>query len=135
LSRWQLLAWLLQSLLRNLVRSPLTRFPGPPHWALSRIPSQLSVLCGRTHLDVTALHARYGPVVRIGPNELAFNTLDAFCDIYGVWSGYGSFVKDRSHYVLPLNGVDHLVSAVDDGVHARQRKLLACAFAERVLRE
>lgn len=89
---------------------------------------------GRTHLDITGLHARYGPVVRIGPNELAFNSPEAFRDIYGARPGHESFAKDRSHYVLPPNGVDHLVSAVNDATHARQRKLLAYAFSERSLR-
>jgi cytochrome P450 len=132
---WQIIVWFLQTIIYTLVRSPLARFPGPKLWALSRIPSQLSVLRGRTHLDITALHARYGPVVRIGPNELAFNSPEAFRDIYGARPGHGSFAKDRSHYVLPPNGVDHLVSAVDDTVHARHRKLLAYAFSDRSLRE
>ncbi len=135
LSSWQVVVWMLHSVLRNLVWSPLARFPGPKLWAVSRIPSQLSVLRGRTHLDITALHARYGPVVRIGPNELAFNSPEAFRDIYGARPGHASFAKDRSHYVLPPNGVDHLVSAVDDASHARQRKLLANAFSERSLRD
>lgn len=80
------------------------------------------------------MHERYGPVVRISPNELAFNTAQAFRDIYG-WRPGGCFAKDRSHYLPPANGVDHLVCAVDNGVHARQRRLLAHAFSERALRD
>lgn len=95
---------------------------------------QLSVLRGYNHLDVAALHETYGPVVRISPNELAFNTSKAFQDIYGARSG-GCFLKDRSHYLPPANGVDHLVCAVDHSVHARQRKLLVHAFSDRALRE
>jgi cytochrome P450 len=118
----------------ELYLSPLSRFPGPKLWAISRIPGQLSVLRGRNHLDILALHERYGPVVRISPNELAFNTAQAFRDIYGVRPG-GCFAKDRSHYLPPANGVDHLVCAVDNAVHARQRRLLAHAFSERALRD
>ncbi|KAJ5818157.1 hypothetical protein N7474_003748 [Penicillium riverlandense] len=122
------------SITYQLCWSPLRRFPGPKVWAISRIPSQLSVLRGHTHLDITALHHRYGPVVRISPNELAFNTTQAFRDIYGARPG-GCFAKDRSHYLPPANGVDHLVCAVDNAVHARQRRLLAHAFSERALRD
>ncbi|KAJ5626159.1 hypothetical protein N7510_002468 [Penicillium lagena] len=122
------------SIVYQLCWSSLRRFPGPKLWAISRIPSQLSVLRGHTHLDVTALHHRYGPVVRISPNELAFNTTQAFRDIYGARPG-GCFAKDRSHYLPPANGVDHLVCAVDNAVHARQRRLLAHAFSERALRD
>ncbi|KAJ5114520.1 hypothetical protein NUU61_000279 [Penicillium alfredii] len=130
----QVLLWLAYGAFYQLWWSPLRRFPGPWLWAVSRIPSQLSVLSGHTHLDITALHCRYGPVVRISPNELAFNTAQAFRDIYGARPG-GCFPKDRSHYLPPANGVDHLVCAVDNGVHARQRRLLAHAFSERALRD
>jgi cytochrome P450 len=85
-------------------------------------------------LDVLALYEQYGPVVRISPNELAFNTPQAFRDIYGARTG-GCFAKDRSHYLPPANGVDHLVCAVDNAVHARQRRLLAHAFSDRALRD
>lgn len=72
--------------------------------------------------------------MRIGPNELAFNTAQAFRDIYGSRPG-GCFPKDRSHYEPPANGVDHLVCAVDNANHARQRRLLAHAFSDKALRD
>ena len=74
-------------------------------------------------------------MVRIGPNELALNSPQAFQDIYGFRRGNKSFAKDRSHYVLPQNGVDHIVSAIDDAGHRRQRSLLSHAFSERSLRD
>lgn len=92
------------------------------------------MLRGHNHLDITKLHEHYGPVLRISPNELAFNTPQAFRDIYGARPG-GCFAKDRSHYLPPANGVDHLVCAVDNAAHARQRRLLAHAFSERALRD
>lgn len=122
------------SIIYELYCSPLRHFPGPKLWAISRIPEQLSVLRGHNHLDITALHEQYGSVVRLSPNELAFNTPQAFRDIYGFRPG-GCFPKDRSRYLPPANGVDHLVCAVDNGVHARQRRLLAHAFSERALRD
>ncbi|KAJ6103326.1 hypothetical protein N7486_005753 [Penicillium sp. IBT 16267x] len=128
------LCWLVKSIVHELYFSPLRRFPGPRSWAISRIPLQISVLRGHNHLDITALHDQYGPVVRISPEELAFNTPQAFRDIYGARPG-GCFPKDPSHYFPPPNGVDHLVCAIDHGVHARQRRLLAHAFSDRALRD
>lgn len=92
------------------------------------------MLRGYSHLDVTALHERYGPAIRIGPNELAFNTPQAFRDIYGTRSGK-CFPKARSFYPLPINGVEPVSVAVEDDVHARQRKLLSYGFSDRALRE
>lgn len=114
--------------------SPLRHFPGPKLWAISRIPSNLSVISGHNHLDILALHKKYGPILRLGPNELAFNTAEAFRDIYGARPG-GCFPKNRSNYIAPANGVDHLVCAVDHATHARQKRLLAHAFSEKALRD
>ncbi|GAD91552.1 hypothetical protein PVAR5_0124 [Paecilomyces variotii No. 5] len=123
------------NIINNLFLSPLSRFPGPKLWAISRIPSQLSVLRGHSHLDISRLHEVYGPVVRIGPNELVFNTPAAFRDIYGSRPGQRTFLKDRNHYLPPANGVDHLLCAVESGVHARQRRLLSYAFSDRALKD
>ncbi|KAJ5555406.1 hypothetical protein N7535_007841 [Penicillium sp. DV-2018c] len=129
-----LVLWVTYSIVYAFYLSPLRSFPGPKLWAISRIPSNASVLRGHNHLDILALHKQYGPILRIGPNELAFNTPQAFRDIYGGKGGV-CFPKDRSHYEPPANGVDHLVCAVDNATHARQRRLLAHAFSEKALRD
>ncbi|KAF2136205.1 uncharacterized protein K452DRAFT_322568 [Aplosporella prunicola CBS 121167] len=129
------LTWLVYGIAYDLFLSPLSRFPGPRLWAISRIPSQLSIVRGHHHLDVLALHDKYGPVVRIGPAELAFNTAEAFRDIYGPRPEHERCVKERSHYGPQINGADHLSTAVDDAVHSRQRRLLSHAFSERALKE
>ncbi|KAI2709931.1 hypothetical protein DTO006G1_9212 [Penicillium roqueforti] len=129
-----LLLWVTYSIIYTFCWSPLRHFPGPKLWAISRIPSNVSILRGRNHLDILALHKQYGPILRIGPNELAFNTAQAFRDIYGARPG-GCFPKNRSQYVAPANGVDHLVCAVDNATHARQKRLLAHAFSEKALRD
>jgi cytochrome P450 len=90
------------------------------------------VLRGHSHLDAAALHDRYGPVVRIGPNELSFITAQAFRDIYGLGS---RFTKYKPRYITPVNGVDHLINIVVDADHARHRRLLSHAFSERALRD
>ncbi|CAI7589384.1 unnamed protein product [Penicillium glandicola] len=129
-----LLLWVTYSVIYAFCWSPLRHFPGPKLWAISRIPSNVSVLRGRNHLEILALHKKYGPILRLGPNELAFNTPQAFRDIYGARPG-GCFPKNRSQYVAPANGVDHLVCAVDNVTHARQKRLLSHAFSEKALRD
>jgi hypothetical protein len=133
-SLMQVIIWLLYIVIHNLILSPLSHFPGPKLWAVSRIPSQISILRGHPHLDVLALHERYGPVVRIAPDALSFSTAQAFRDIYCLRPGHQTFLKDRTEYVLPPNGVANLVSALDDASHARQRRLMATAFSERSIK-
>ncbi|KAK3366260.1 cytochrome P450 [Lasiosphaeria ovina] len=54
--------------------SPLSKFPGPTFAAITKLHEAYHVLVRNDWLDdLEALHRRYGPVVRIGPNELHFN--------------------------------------------------------------
>ncbi|RAQ41967.1 sterigmatocystin biosynthesis P450 monooxygenase stcL [Aspergillus flavus] len=120
----------------NLCLSPLSSFPGPRLWAVSNIPRQLSILGGRSHLKMLALHHRYGPVVRVGPSELSFNSPQGFRDIYGFRRGQPQFQKDPKMYGSPLTGISNSIGGhVDSDTHSRHRRLLSHSFSERSLRE
>ncbi|KAL3477270.1 cytochrome P450 [Aspergillus californicus] len=116
---------------------PLSRFPGPRRNAISSLPSIYSLLRGRLGFDTKQLHDKYGPVVRVSPNELAFNSAQAWEDIYGFKThGRKNFHKDPIHVgsVDPLPGASTLTMS-DDTNHARQRRALAHSFSERALKE
>lgn len=87
----------------------------------------------------TALHERYGPVVRISPTELSFSSGQAFKDIYGVRttaSGVKRTIpKDPALYQPTVNGSCHVNTTIDDDDHARQRRILAPSFSDKSLRE
>ncbi|RMZ85397.1 hypothetical protein DV737_g734, partial [Chaetothyriales sp. CBS 132003] len=57
------------------------------------------------------LHNKYGPIVRTGPSELAFFTPEGFKDIYTERIGHKLALKHRSHYPLPPNAADNIVTA------------------------
>lgn len=57
----------------NIFFHPLRSFPGPITHAASRIPYCIYLCTGRHPFHVHSLHARYGPVVRIAPDELAIS--------------------------------------------------------------
>ena len=79
---------------------------------------------GRVHEKIDELHKQYGPAVRIAPDELCFFTAQSIKDIYSR-AGPGTPQKSRVHYQTPINGVDHVTTALDDSVHKRQRSLIA----------
>ncbi|KAF4624905.1 hypothetical protein G7Y89_g13264 [Cudoniella acicularis] len=56
----------------NLCLHPLSNFPGPRRWAISRLPYTRALWQGRLHIKIKEIHDRYGPVVRIAPDELSF---------------------------------------------------------------
>lgn len=67
---------------------PLAKFPGPKLNAVSALPSIFSLLRGRLPLDNKKLHDYYkSSVIRVSPNELAFNSAQAWEDIYGFKKG------------------------------------------------
>jgi cytochrome P450 len=85
---------------------------------------------------VKAAHDRYGSVVRISPNELAFDNESAWKDIYGSRPGHKNFHKDPIHVgsIQSLPGVSTITMA-NDADHARQRRALSHAFSTKALLE
>ena len=64
---------------------PLAQIPGPKIAAISSFWHAYNARNGRmAHLGKT-LHRRYGPVVRVGPNEVWFDTQEAFHAIYSMY--------------------------------------------------
>ncbi|KAL4897375.1 cytochrome P450 [Aspergillus ambiguus] len=66
----------------NLYFHPLARFPGPSLWCASRIPFLWKMLRGELPRKIKAYHDKYGPVVRVAPDELSFDDPAAWKDIY-----------------------------------------------------
>lgn len=82
---------------------PLSHVPGPRLAALSNAWYAYQVRNGRMlHLGTT-LHRKYGPVVRVGPNELWFNGKDAFRLIYSPTAGY-----DKSNFYRTSSSLSFL---------------------------
>lgn len=117
---------------------PLAKFPGPRLNAISALPSIRSLLRGRLPLDNKKLHDYYkSPVIRVSPNELAFNSAQAWEDIYGFKKlPRKNFHKDPIHVgsVDPLPGASTLTMSDDDN-HARQRRALSHSFSTIALVE
>lgn len=84
------------------------------------------------HLLVFTDHI-IGDVVRIGPNELSFNTPKALKDIYShATKGQKKFLK--SDFYDFAHGRPDIVAARDPVEHAVQRRQLAHAFSTKSLR-
>lgn len=73
---------LLTVALYRLFFHPLARVPGPKLAAVSSLWHAFHARNGRMVFLGKTLHARYGPVVRVGPNEVWMNSESAFKAIY-----------------------------------------------------
>ncbi|KAG5746788.1 hypothetical protein H9Q72_003859 [Fusarium xylarioides] len=67
---------------------PLARIPGPRLAAISSFWHAYNARMGRMAYIGKTLHRKYGPVVRVGPNEVWLNSKEAFHAIYSSGSGY-----------------------------------------------
>ena len=68
--------------------SPLRNIPGPWHTRFTNLKLKIAVITGKRLHYVHDLQARYGPMVRISPTEIAVNYAEAFREIHGIGSGF-----------------------------------------------
>ncbi|KAK3044115.1 hypothetical protein LTS18_002142, partial [Coniosporium uncinatum] len=81
------------------------------------------------------LHDKYGPVVRTAPNELSFNSVSSWQDIYGFRVGHKPFIKSEFYDGGSFADQAHsIVSERDPVVHGKMRKYLSHAFSDRSLK-
>lgn len=83
------------------------------------------------------LHAKYGPVVRLSPNEVSFISGEtAWQDIYGFrtgkMKGQANMQKNPAWYAQPPTGSSHIIVANDED-HSRYRRTFSHAFSEKAL--
>lgn len=107
-------------LLYNRYASPLHKYPGPLLASATRLWKLLSTATTRTHLDHIALHRRYGPIVRIAPNEVSLSSPEA---ARTVLSAGKRFHKTDFYAVFPPPENPDIFTEVREEVHARKKKV------------
>ncbi|KAI1411113.1 cytochrome P450 [Hypoxylon sp. FL1857] len=118
----------------NLFLHPLRNYPGPLAARATRLWRARKILSGDLPQTVKKLHDKYGPVVRVAPDELSFVESQAWKDIYGHHGSY-EMAKDPKFYrLLGKHAPDTIVSA-DREHHSMLRRQLAHGFSERSMRE
>lgn len=121
----------------NLYFHPLARFPGPIVWRATRLAYVVQMNRGRLAFDLLDLYTKYGSILRIAPNDLAFSEPDAWKDIYGhrVGAAQGAEEMDKYHTFYRTRGEVLSISSLNHEYHGRLRRQLAHGFSERALCE
>ncbi|CAN9255750.1 unnamed protein product [Alternaria alternata] len=114
---------------------PLAHVPGPFLAKFSPIWGMRALYRMKFNSDLQALHNRYGPVVRIAPNEVSFATFEAETTIYakqedGRFSKAGTFLTLFSDLVL---NAPTLITIPDPALHKRLHKVIQQAFTPQAL--
>lgn len=90
---------------------------------------------GTLPFDMLDLHKKYGPVVRIAPNELAFADPAAWNDIQGHRTkGQLEFEKAQLFY-RPIETMEIDIISADRTEHGLLRRTLSHGFSDKSLRE
>jgi hypothetical protein len=100
--------------------------PGPRVYILTKWRLAYDDWKGIRTKTIYQLHQKYGPVVRIGPNELSFNSLSALKTIYGAGSG---FERTSFYRMFDVYGHQNLFTFASVKAHSERKKLLNHAYS------
>lgn len=118
----------------NVYLHPLRRYPGPKLYASLIIPITRQRIRGQALKVVTALHKKYGPVVRLAPNELSYIDAQAWKDVYGHRKpGQPVWRKDPAQAGPEEAGVPGIFRS-EGQEHTQLKKVFNHAFSDKALR-
>lgn len=106
--------------------NPLYKYPGPFLASISRSWKVLSTASGHTEHDFIAMHEKYGPVVRIAPDELSFASPQAGRDIMTAGKG---FHKTDFYGVFPPPENPDIFTETREHVHAQKKRVAATPYS------
>ncbi len=109
---------------------PISKFKGPFLWTTFRFPFIKALTSGSLPHRISELHAEYGPIVRVAPDELSFTDPVAWRDIHAKNLLRAPQYSNKP----PGKDAENLISA-NESDHARFRKVMAPAFAEKSVHE
>lgn len=138
MASWSILLGLLVSLvlattyfiLEPLFLSPLSKIPGPKLFAITKWRLAREDFKGIRSRAIDELHKQYGPVVRIGPSEVSFNSLSALRTIYGPGSRYG---RTNFYRMFDVYGKQNLFTFHSPIEHGQRKKLVSNAYSKSVM--
>lgn len=111
--------------------TPIRRVPGPWYAKFTQLVLKKHTIQGRRMHYVHKLHELYGPVVRIGPEEIDISDPVAAKEIHRINSG---FLKSDFYGKFRKGDTQDLFSMTDPKAHTERRKMFAPLFSKSALR-
>lgn len=109
--------------------SPLSKVPGPWYAPWTDVVNTYVGVKGEKHLHVLRLHEKYGPVVRLGPNEITVRGASGVSTVHQVKR---PFLKSNFYRTF-VPGVENIFNTTDPEFHRRHRRLLSAPLSESQL--
>ncbi|KAJ7463614.1 cytochrome P450 [Mycena latifolia] len=104
--------------IRTVFFHPLSNVPGPWYAAVSDLWLTSHTFRFQNTEIIHELLKKYGPVVRIGPDKVAFCDAEVMRDIYLVQK----FEKSQFYKAFKIRGVEQSLTLLDNASHSARRK-------------
>lgn len=115
-------------IVRAVIARGRSTIPGPLAFAVTGWRLAWEDWKGSRTRTIHRLHREYGPVVRVGPNEVSFNSLAALSQIYGAGSAFG---RPGSFYrVFDVYGRPHMFTFYSSPEHSARKKVLSQLYSK-----
>ncbi|GLI78457.1 hypothetical protein PoHVEF18_006772 [Penicillium ochrochloron] len=109
------------------VTSPVSKVPGPWYTRFTSLWIKYQEFTANRRESVHRLHQVYGPVVRLGPNEVSFTSLDAIREIYA--SGGSGYDKTEFYSLFKQLNTKTMFSTLCKDEHSKRKRLFAERYA------
>ncbi|KAK0105015.1 hypothetical protein ONS95_004616 [Cadophora gregata] len=117
--------FILFRIISNILR--LRGIRGPYQYASTKWRLAYDDWLGIRTSSIHQLHQKFGPVVRVGPNEISFNSVTALKTIYGAGSG---FERTSFYRMFDVYGHQNLFTFAGVKEHGERKKLLNHAYSK-----
>ncbi|KAJ5679171.1 Cytochrome P450 [Penicillium macrosclerotiorum] len=107
--------------------SPLSNIPGPWFTRFTSFWIKYQEFTANRREYIHDLHQKYGPVVRLGPNEVSFTSLDAIKEIYA--SGGSGYDKTEFYTLFKQFKTKTMFSTLHKDDHSKRKRLFAERYA------
>lgn len=105
----------------------LSRLPGNYISKWTSIPSLIQLVKGTQPKYIHSLFLKYGPVVRLGPNQVCFSDVIAFQQIYNIQE---TFVKSTIYETVAESPAPSAFNTIETDMHRAQRELMVPGLCE-----
>ncbi|QSZ33222.1 hypothetical protein DSL72_002810 [Monilinia vaccinii-corymbosi] len=123
-----ILVYCIVGVLYRLYFHPLSRFPGPK-LAAATLCLEFYHDCiqsGQYFIKIAQWHEQYGPIIRIGPNEIHINDPEYYDTLFS----YGAVRNKDPFYTAQFNTPGSGFGAADHHVHRMRRSALNPFFSK-----
>ncbi|KAH7258133.1 cytochrome P450 [Fusarium solani] len=107
--------------------SAMAKVPGPVVSNFTSLVLKWNELGANRTMYLHDLHKKYGPVVRVAPNEVSFTSAAALKEIYG--SGGSGYDKTEFYDLFQVYDKRTMFSTLNKGDHAKRRRMIGDRYA------